>query len=220
MEFRSFGKIARYNRQIVITEKIDGTNACVVIDVLAEHCPKMPNEIARVGNFAIYAQSRTRMITPEDDNFGFAQWVRQNAENLCLLGVGHHFGEWWGSGIQRGYGLSKGERRFSLFNAGRWVSQHTLPKDMAGCSLGTSNQLAPESCHVVPILWRGNQETNEIACVMENLRINGSRAAPGFMNPEGVIIYHSASGTYYKKTLTKDDEPKSAWANIVEKAAA
>ncbi len=38
---------------------------------------------------------------------------------------------------------------------------------------------------------------------------DGSRAAPGFMNPEGIIIWHHAAGIYFKKTLDKDDEPKT-----------
>ena len=52
--------------------------------------------------------------------FGFARWVETNRERLItLLGPGLHFGEWWGSGIQRGYGLTKGDKRFSLFNVER-----------------------------------------------------------------------------------------------------
>ena len=31
MEYRPFTKIARLSREMVITEKIDGTNACVYI---------------------------------------------------------------------------------------------------------------------------------------------------------------------------------------------
>ena len=38
--------------------------------------------------------------------------------SMTFLVPGRHFGEWWGSGIQRGYGLD--EKTFSLFNAYRW----------------------------------------------------------------------------------------------------
>lgn len=51
--------------------------------------------------------SRTRWITPEDDNYGFAKWANENKEELLKLGIGQHFGEWWGSGIQRGYNLQR-----------------------------------------------------------------------------------------------------------------
>ena len=33
-------------------------------------------------------------------------------------------------------------------------------------------------------------------------------AAPGFMKPEGVVIYHKAANLLMKKTLEKDEQPK------------
>jgi hypothetical protein len=102
-EFKPWPKIARLNRDITITEKIDGTNAAVIVTEEGE----------------VAAQSRTRIITPDADNFGFARWVAEHAETLVdLLGPGRHFGEWWGQGIQRRYGLT--EKRFSLFNTARY----------------------------------------------------------------------------------------------------
>ena len=61
-EFRAFHKIPRLFRDVIITEKIDGTNACVVV----------------TPDGTVLAQSRSRFITPEDDNFGFAAWVQAN----------------------------------------------------------------------------------------------------------------------------------------------
>lgn len=104
IEFKPFQKIARLNREVLVTEKIDGTNGLVWI---AEDGVEM-----RAG-------SRSRWITPEADNFGFAKWVADNAEELRRLGPGYHYGEWWGAGIQRRYGLT--EKRFSLFNVSRWA---------------------------------------------------------------------------------------------------
>ncbi len=125
-EFKPFPKMARLSRECLITEKIDGTNASVYI----EPKPVIGSDISKVtaitADFLIYAGSRTRWITPDDDNFGFAAWVRANSDELVKLGAGHHFGEWWGSGIQRGYGFKNGERFFSLFNALRWV-EHDKP---------------------------------------------------------------------------------------------
>mgnify|MGYP001194397530 FL=1 len=104
IEFKPWPKIIRIEnkRKPVFTEKIDGTNACVVID-----------EEGYIG-----AQSRNRFIFPHDDNFGFAKWVEDNKEDLLSLGPGHHYGEWWGRGIGRTYGQT--ERFFSLFNTLRW----------------------------------------------------------------------------------------------------
>jgi hypothetical protein len=41
------------------------------------------------------------------------------------------------------------------------------------------------------------------------LRDFGSLAAPGFMDAEGIVIYHTASGVGFKKTLKNDETPKS-----------
>ena len=84
-EFVAFEKMARWSRNIVITEKIDGTNAAVLIeDGLVG--VQAPGAIAKVGNLDIFAQSRTRFITPADDNYGFARWVVDNASGLAMLG--------------------------------------------------------------------------------------------------------------------------------------
>src|SRR3954469_18836515 len=118
IEFQPWPKIARLNRDIVITEKIDGTNAAVVIVPVTYGgftTPlDQPEVIAYVDlgpdrEYAVFAQSRTRFVTPKHDNYGFAGWVERNAEALVeSLGEGTHFGEWWGSGIQRKYGLTGG----------------------------------------------------------------------------------------------------------------
>lgn len=171
--FEAFPKISRYSREVIVTEKIDGTNACVYINDTGTE---------------VFAGSRTRWITPEDDNYGFAKWVEANREELLKLGPGFHFGEWWGAGIQRRYGLK--EKRFSLFNIHRWGKER------------------PACCHVVPELWRGPMDDLDIDLELYKLRENGSTAAPGFMQPEGIVIYHTASGALFKKTLDKDDQPK------------
>jgi len=107
------------------------------------------------------------------------------------------------AGIQRRYGLS--EKRFSLFNTSRWHSDYN--SDIAGTS--TVCQEAP-LCHVVPVLRRRTFDTNEVDFALEDLRQYGSAAAPGFMRPEGVVVYHAASRTLFKKTLDKNDTHKGA----------
>ncbi len=142
----------------------------------------------------IMAGSRSRWITPgqSTDNFGFAAWVESNTDELRKLGAGIHFGEWWGLGIQCGYDLR--ERRFSLFNAERW----------------TDNPARPACCGVVPVLYRGPFSTFCIEEAVRSLRENGSIAAPGFMRPEGVIVWHCAARSMFKVTLEKDSVPKGA----------
>lgn len=174
MEFEAFNKIARLSRGCTISEKIDGTNACVAISDDGQ---------------MFFTGSRSRWITPTDDNFGFAKWAHDHREELLLLGPGRHFGEWWGAGIQRRYGLT--EKRFSLFNSARW--SETPP---------------PACCHVVPVLYTGIFTSTAADDALELLRTKGSMAAPGFMQPEGIIIYQSAARMYFKKTLSKDEEWK------------
>jgi len=175
--YPKFPSIARYSRDIVITEKLDGTNAQIFIDDLNEN---------------MYVGSRTRWLGPgKDDNYGFFNWCQENFDDLMELGPGHHYGEWWGQGIQRKYGLN--EKRFSLFNTFRWG----VKEDPPAC------------CHVVPVLYEGRNDQDAIHDTLKDLENIGSAAAPGFMNPEGIIIYHTKSKTYYKKTIQNDDQPKS-----------
>jgi RNA ligase len=175
LDFVGFGKIPRLNRDCVITEKIDGTNAQICIT------PE--------GDFLV--GSRTRWITPEDDNAGFARWAYENKEELMKLGVGHHFGEWWGQKIQRTYGLS--EKRFWLFNTSIW----------------NDPTIRPACCGVVPILYEGLFTTDAVKACIEDLRANGSHAVKGWMNPEGVVVYHVAGNLYFKATLKNDESPKT-----------
>jgi len=64
MTFEAFPKIPRLNREIVITEKIDGTNAAVVITPQTPESHGDPDIVAVVDGMDIYAQSRSRLITP------------------------------------------------------------------------------------------------------------------------------------------------------------
>jgi hypothetical protein len=129
------------------------------------------------------------MITPESDNYGFAKWVKDNEEELLKLGSGRHFGEWWGKGIQRGYGMDR--KVFSLFNTSKWNKDNV-----------------PSCCSVVPVLYSGIFDMAKINECMFNLLAFGSYAASGFAKPEGIVIYHTAANVYFKKTLENDEKPK------------
>jgi hypothetical protein len=176
-EFAAFDKIERLTQQITITEKIHGTNAQVFI----------ADGIVRAG-------SRTRWITPEDDNYAFAAWVASNAHALReLLGEGQHFGEWYGSGINAGYGLK--ERRFALFNTFRWVP--------------LADTLRPLGIDVVPILYQGPFSGEVISTAFERLRTLGSVLVPGYDKPEGIVVRFDRSGVLMKRTFESEDE---AWS--------
>jgi hypothetical protein len=212
IEFQEWPKTPRLLRNITITEKIDGTNAAIGIVPISSVYHSYPGDIdtpsleditilegsvfAKVESegeiYGVYAQSRTRLITPgkSTDNYGFAGWVERNAvELVSLLGEGLHYGEWWGAGIQRKYGLP--EKRFSLYNTARYAE------------LDTALNLS-----IVPVLYEGPNDTAAIAIALESLRLNGSVAAPGFMNPEGICVYQAASRQVSKVTLDHNDAGK------------
>lgn len=212
LEFQAWPKTPRYYREIVVTEKIDGTNGAVCIERFPygefagtstppEATLVVGTQLDQFGNpvdeYLVVAQSRKRIATPDNDNAGFARWVWDNAGRLVDdLGPGRHFGEWWGSGIQRNYGQS--EKRFSLFNTAKW--NELLVKNFRTPRLG-----------VVPVLYFGPHDQESIEDCLTDLADEGSYvAADGWTGKaEGVCIFHTASNQVYKVTLENDETPKS-----------
>lgn len=185
MDFIGFPKLYRFNGPVIVTEKIDGTNGQL--------------KITETGEF--FVGSRTRWITPENDNHGFARWAYENKADLMeLLGIGTHFGEWMGNGIQRGYGLK--EKRFYLFNTSRWNNPELL------------DIFKTINVYVVPVLWQGDFDTWSFHTRLTELKVSGSVAIPGYMNPEGIVIYDTRSGVGFKKTFDYDDTGKNKARDI------
>jgi hypothetical protein len=203
IQFQEWPKIPRLNRVATITEKIDGDNGAIHIvpvsdqDLVGYYWATQTTYWSGE-EYYIGAQSRSRLITPSDDNKGFAQWVQKyRGELIEALGPGVHFGEWWGSGIRRGYGLKNGEKRFSLFNTKRWTQPY----------LDREFENVP-GLKVVPILHEGEFNTHIVKFYLKKLEIWGSFVAPGYMNPEGVVVYHSAANSMFKATIHGDAKPK------------
>ena len=173
-EFVPFNKIPRLNREVVVTEKIDGTNATILI----------------TEDLQILAGSRSKwlQVGKATDNYGFALWCADNRDDLLKLGVGTHRGEWYGQSINRNYGLD--HRRFALFNS------------------SIDPALVPNCCEVVPVLWKGFFEYMRPKEIVDELLENGSCAVHGFMNPEVIVIFHTATNSYFKKTCVKDEHWK------------
>ncbi|MEE9983297.1 RNA ligase family protein [Agrobacterium pusense] len=86
------------------TVKLHGTNAAVVIE-----------------DGKVRYQSRNRVLTPIDDNAGFAGWASQHEslwkEVAAPFGNIVVFGEWCGRGIQKGVALSELDPMFVVFEA-------------------------------------------------------------------------------------------------------
>jgi RNA ligase len=215
MEFQAFPKIPRLNRSMVVTEKIDGTNAAIVIEpalpedlsdessihVTLGSVTLHPTAAGELSWYRVGAQSRKRLVTPgkSTDNHGFAGWVWEHAAELVrLLGPGYHYGEWYGKGINRGYGLD--HKRFALFNTERWGD---MGKHMVGGH--------PVIMHAVPVLYRGAFNTEHIAWQVDQLRINGSQIPDAEGQPaEGVMVWHNAARQLFKVTLDNDERPKGS----------
>lgn len=180
--FQRFPKVPRLFDDVVVTEKIDGTNGQLLI-CPQEHVGVLePFVLGRYAGLAVLAGSRLRFLTVAEDNYGFAQWTADHAEALIAeLGEGRHFGEWWGRGIQRGYGVP--DRRFSLFDIRRWSA---IPLRV---------------CTVVPVVERGVLDTTLLSTCLSTLQRVGSLAAPGFMRPEGLVVSHTHSKTLWKVPL-------------------
>jgi len=187
LEFKGFGKIRRLNRDIIVTEKVDGSNGQLAFSESGE----------------MLVGSRKKQIWPEGtpgrnkgcDNFGFARWAYENQEALFeFLGAGRHYGEWCGSSIQRKYDLKS--KKFLLFNTGVFKPEE-IPEQLAARGLG-----------VVPLLYSGAFSTDAIKEAMDKLLVNGSQVNSGFMNPEGIIVYHTAAGVYFKATYKNDTHGK------------
>ncbi|HSN23107.1 MAG TPA: RNA ligase family protein [Methylomicrobium sp.] len=169
MEFIRWPKTARLTGLGRISEKIDGTNSAIVVN----------------DDGSYHVQSRTRIITPDSDNHGFAKWVSCNPNVVDVLGTGVHFGEWWGRGIQRGYGLNV--RRFSLFQSPAIARIAEAPEGSL-----------PDGLGVVPLLYDGSLDRDAIDEAIDRLETHGSVAAPGYARPEGIIIRYNASGVCLK----------------------
>ena len=206
-----YPKIPRLEKLLwSITEKIDGTNGIIQITPRISCPPELGVAVAHVSfptetwdrHYAILAGSRSRWLQPgkTTDNYGFAAWVQENAEQLVhLLGEGTHYGEWWGKGIQRGY--DQQEKRFSLFSP--WVYPD-IPEaghpDAGGCIISK-----------VPLLdtWAGMVPNFAVENTVSRLRRGGSCAAPDFSNPEGLVLTignqnHKVIINYGDKSQSRD----------------
>ena len=190
--FMPWPKIPRWESEVIITEKIDGTNAQIHIvpdDMEVTAMVSFSMKASKIDNHFVLAGSRNRYISPHNDNFGFAQWVYDNHEELYqTLGPGRHFGEWWGKGIQRGYGLD--HKKFSLFNVHKWSSLRT------------------PLLQTVPIITTLDEDEysdlfESILDARDYLTRYGSFAVSGYMKPEGMMVFHSRSNQLFKIVMDK-----------------
>lgn len=177
MEFRSFSSIESFFGPVSIYEKIDGSNAQIMI-------------FDQDGETKVIAGSRNRIITVDSDNFGFAKWVKENEKDLVsIFGFGRFYGEWFGPSIQRGYGLK--EKKFAVFNHSEVDGKELLP-----------------SMTKAPLLYEGLYKEYLVQEVTNSLKEKGSVVAPGFMNPEGIVMRFQRNGALFKIVFKEPENKK------------
>lgn len=152
-ESPGYPKTGRLTGPWRVTEKIDGTNAVI-----------------RVEPGLIRFGSRNRWLTREQDNHGFCAWGERHQAWLAnVLGDGTHYGEWYGSRIQRGYGMTT--RTLALFDVSRYEERLANAIDNPGLTL-------------VPVLQ------DECTDPTEWLRCGGMPSLLGSSPMEGVVLHH------------------------------
>ena len=214
--FEPWPKIPRLFSECVVSEKLDGTNAQILIADAREleqgelETAKWDVErgtaILSDGMF-FHVFSRKRQIWPGHDNFTFANWAFENSEQLIYtLGPGRHFGEWWGQGVGRRYGLE--EKRFSLFNTHRW-------EWLNGAEHRAEAGLEKLALYCVPVLYSGPFGLEPLQAVISLLTMGGSLAVPGFRQPEGIVCYMRDSQAMFKYVIEGDAHKKEDDAKLL-----
>ena len=79
------------------------------------------------------------------------------------------------------------EKRFYLFNTRRFAGAEFKTKGLG----------------VVPVLYEGPFSHEAVMNAEKDLRTKGSKAAPGFMNIEGLMIFFQHSGNMLKYPFGK-----------------
>ena len=183
--FVKWPSIQRLSSETVyVTEKIDGTNGVIHV----------------CDDGTVLAGSRERWLSNPDgtpcdkksDNFGFSQWVYDRRDALVRFGPGTHYGEFHGSGIQRGYGLKN--KRFASFEYYRPLDDREIHEDV---------------CFVPTIFegqWKVGTESDMVHDAIVDLRLHGSKLYPGFMKAEGIVITFKNMRSAKFKWLCENDE--------------
>lgn len=172
--FKKWPKIARYTKPMRghITEKMDGSNACIIVQ----------------DGKVVGCQSRKRIITPDEDNFGFARWVYNNANYLKGLGDGYHYGEWCGPKIN-GNRHNLDMNTFFLFS---WYREEELGRPV-------------DNLEYVRLLHEGDIDPDTVTTAMEDLLFISAHED---YIPEGIVIYYSDYKFHLKHTY---ENPEGKW---------
>ena len=214
--YPSFSSIERLeNIYCVISEKIDGTNGLIEIQNKANN--------SNTGSMIVKFGSRNRYISFSDDNAGFANFFRhyeKKFKNMAkeIIASSYNedsqtdeiptenyplriYGEWFGKGIQRGYGLD--DKYFMPFSS--FYAEHMI-------KAGIPNIMMPN------IMYTGKFSLEVVDNCM-NCLTSGSfhNLITNYDNPEGIVIYfpkynfrlkQTFEGSKWERNITKSEHDK------------
>jgi len=174
VEFVKWRSIKRPEKNtIIITEKMDGTNGCIIIK----------------DGIIIGVQSRTKLLSIDDDNYGFFAWCAEHAAHIIdVLGDGRHYGEFCGPGINKNR-HDLGQRAFFIFNTFVYPT-------------------IPESAYIkkIDLIYTGKYSDLEIRKASFYINLRGMRF--GYC-PEGFVVFYEAFGGYIKHITRSTDMRKN-----------
>jgi len=180
-QFKAYPKTRRLTDVYAfISEKIDGTNGVLFVD-----------------GSRVVAGSRSKWLVDDGskswDNHGFGAWVKENEVILSQLPDGFHYGEWYGRGINRNYGLK--DRRFMLFNRMRYLELLEL---MPSLYKVLELETILSQINIMDVQAQLAIHKREL------MHESGSRHVRGFKRPEGVMVRIPAADKVFKVVWDKD----------------
>jgi hypothetical protein len=131
-EFREFPSIEQYRNVVKLVRERAQFDGKPLPTILFYGSVKLHGTNAAVGfdeDGELFTQSRSQIITPDNDNAGFAKWVRANDQMFPKLKSAVIYGEWCGQGIQKNVGISQLPKMFVPFaikSGDRWWSPEEM----------------------------------------------------------------------------------------------
>jgi hypothetical protein len=127
-----------------------------VVEVRAKVKLHGSNCAVQVHAHGIVAQSRTALLTPEDDYKGFASWAHRHAGYFSALPAGAVvFGEWCGPGVEKGMAISQvSGKQFAVFAVQLDARVVYEPAQLEGLLPQPGR---PDNLHILP--WQGEPLT-------------------------------------------------------------
>jgi hypothetical protein len=132
VEFKAFPSIEQYRHVVKIVRERAQFDGKPLPTLMFYGSVKLHGTNAAVGfdeNGEMFFQSRNQLISPEQDNAGFARWASANQNVFPKLKSAVIYGEWCGQGVMGGTGISQLPKMFipfAILSGDRWWSPEEL----------------------------------------------------------------------------------------------